>query len=210
MFCSKCGTETPDDSQFCGKCGKALSVTSTSTGATAAVARAPVAAKPKPNIRTPFIVAALLIALFLIVAAFNGRRTSMVSNRNASAVDQLVKQKHTLTIDKPDLTVGSTGYNFFKLEVPDGATSVHLEGNFTASGGTGNDVEVYVLPENDFVNWQNRHQAKTYYNSGKVTVGNFSVNLPSDAGTYYLVLDNRFSLLSKKEVEVKGALTYYQ
>jgi hypothetical protein len=35
--------------------------------------------------------------------------------------------------------------------------------------------------------------------SGKVTVGNFSVNLPSDAATYFLVFDNRFSLLSKKE-----------
>ena len=209
MFCSKCGTETSDDSQFCRKCGKALSVAPTSTGGGgAAVAPAPVAAKPKSKIRAPFIVAAVLIALSLLFA-FNARRTAM-SNWNASAVDQLVKQQHTLTIDKPDLTVGSTSYHFFKLEVPSGATSVHLEGSFTASGGSGNDVEVYVLPETDFVNWQNQHAAKTYYNSGKVTVGNFSVNLPTDAGTYYLVFDNRFSLLSNKEVEVKGALTYYQ
>jgi hypothetical protein len=122
-------------------------------------------------------------------------------NKNAGALDQLVKRQHTTTIDKPDLTVGS--YNYFKLEVPTGATSVHLDGNFTASGGAGNDIEAYVLPESDFVNWQNHHAAKAFYNSGKVTVGNFSVNLPANAGIYYLVFDNRFSLFSKKEVEVK-------
>lgn len=207
MFCSKCGAETSDDSQFCRKCGKPLSVSSTSGGAAAAVAPARIAAKPKSKVRAPFKVAAFLIlmfVLFLIVAL----RSAM--NENASSLDQLVKHQHTTTIDKPDLTVGSTGYNYFKLEVPAGATSVRLDGNFTASGGTGNDVEAYVLPESDFVNWQNRHAARSYYNSGKVTVGNFSINLPADAGTYYLVFDNRFSLFSKKEVEVKGTLTYYQ
>jgi hypothetical protein len=39
---------------------------------------------------------------------------------------------------------------------------------------------------------------------------NFSVNLPADAGMYYLVFDNKLSVLSQNEVEVKGALTYYQ
>lgn len=207
MFCSKCGTETSDDSQFCRKCGKALNG-SMSTGGGAAVAPAPVAAKPKSNVRTPFVIAAILIAVFLLFA-YNAKRTSM-SNRNANAIDQLVKQKHTITIDKPDAEVNANSSYYFKLGVPSGASSVHVEGNFEASGGSGNDVQVLILPEDDFVNWQNHHQAKTYYNSGKVTVGNFSVNLPSDAATYYLVFDNRFSLLSKKEVEVKGALTYYQ
>jgi hypothetical protein len=84
------------------------------------------------------------------------------------------------------------------------------KGNFTASGGTGNDIDVYVLPQDDFVNWQNRHASRSYYNSGKVTVGNLNVNLPSDAGTYYLVFDNRFSLLSEKNVRVNATLSYYQ
>jgi hypothetical protein len=94
--------------------------------------------------------------------------------------------------------------------VPPGATGVQLQGSFTASGGSGNDVEVYVLPETDFVNWQNRHGAKTYYNSGKVTVGNLNLTLPSDAGSYYLVFDNRFSLLSQKSVRLNATFTYYE
>src|SRR4029077_16165555 len=49
VFCAKCGTETPDDSQFCRKCGQALGAVPASGGAVA-VAPAPVpipAAKPK-------------------------------------------------------------------------------------------------------------------------------------------------------------------
>jgi hypothetical protein len=99
-------------------------------------------------------------------------------------VDQIAKQQQTVSIDESDAEVPAKSYHSFKLQVPPGATSVHLQGNLSASGGTGNDVQVYVLPEDDFVNWQNRHASKSYYNSGKVTVGNFSVNLPSDAGTY--------------------------
>jgi hypothetical protein len=91
-----------------------------------------------------------------------------------------------------------------------GAVSAVLQGNFTASGGSGNDIEAYVFSENDFMNWQNRHSAKTYYNSGRVTANNVSVNLPDDAGTYYLVFDNRFSLFSPKVVRVNATLSYYQ
>lgn len=43
MFCPKCGTELADDSQFCGKCGKGVSISFPSGGAAAAVAPAPVA-----------------------------------------------------------------------------------------------------------------------------------------------------------------------
>lgn len=206
MFCSKCGTEVPDDSQFCRKCGKVLSAATVSTGGGAAAAPAPVAAKPK--VRLPFKIAGILVLAFLLFV-FIGIFT-FPYHKNASAIDQLVKQKHTITIDKPDVEVNAISYYYFKLRVPSGATGVHLQGDFSASGGVGNDVQVYMLPEDDFVNWQNRHASKSYYSSGRVTVGSFSVNLPSDEGTYYLVVDNRFSLLSKKEVEVKGALTYYQ
>jgi hypothetical protein len=202
VFCSKCGLETPDDSQFCRKCGQAVGAVSNTSAAVLAPS------KPKaPLVRWPFMALAALLALFIWFAV--GANKS--SNPNGpNPIQQLVKQQRTQTLNNPALAVGANRYSYFKLDVPPGATGVQLQGNFTASGGSGNDVEVYVLPETDFVNWQNRHAAKTYYNSGKVTVGNLNLTLPPDAGSYYLVFDNRFSLLSQKSVRLNATLTYYE
>jgi hypothetical protein len=205
VFCSKCGIETPDDSQFCRKCGQAVGPPATSS----TVATAPVIVKPKQKlVRTPFVIAGLLFVSLLIYGFYASTKSS--GNHAASSVDLLTKQQRTTTISNPALSINALSFNYFKLDVPSGATSVLLHGNFTASGGVGNDVEVLLLPENDFVNWKNGHAAKTYYNSGKVTVGTLNVTLPTDAGTYYLVFNNKFSLLSLKTVRVDAALNYFQ
>lgn len=73
-----------------------------------------------------------------------------------------------------------------------------VNGRFRAEGGSGNDITVYILDEDGFENWKNGHQAPTYYNSGKVTVGTVRTRLRP--GRYYLILDNRDSLVSNKVV----------
>jgi zinc-ribbon domain len=210
VFCSTCGTETSDDSQFCRKCGKGLAVSATSSGAGAAVApaRIPNPPKPKPLVRAPFLIAGALPLLLLIY----GYNASQRANPNPAVnpIDRIVKQQRTVTVKNPALHINALNFAYFKLDVPTGATSVNLHGNFTASGGLTNDVEVFVLSADDFVNWQNRHEAKTLYNSGKVTIGTLNINLPADAGTYYLVFNNRFAILAQKTVLVDAALTYYQ
>jgi hypothetical protein len=216
MFCPKCGSEHPDDSQFCRKCGQGLAVpasggvASAGAGAAVAPARIPeVAPQPaKPLVRAPFVIAGVLLLLLLIY----GYNASQRANPNPAVnpVDRIVKQQRTVTVKNPDLHINALNFAYFKLDVPSGATSVNLHGNFTASGGLTNDVEAFLLSADDFVNWQNRHEAKTFYNSGKVTVGTINVNLPADAGTYYLVFNNRFAILAQKTVLVDAALTYYQ
>jgi zinc-ribbon domain len=47
MFCTKCGTDLPDDSRFCRSCGQTLGSVSTGGGAAAAPARIATPAKPK-------------------------------------------------------------------------------------------------------------------------------------------------------------------
>jgi zinc-ribbon domain len=210
VFCSTCGTETSDDSQFCRKCGKGLAVSATSSGAGAAVApaRIPDPPKPKPLVRAPFLIAGALLLLLLIY----GYNASQRANPNPAVnpIDRIVKQQRTVTVKNPSLSIRPLNFAYFKLDVPAGATSVNIHGNFTASGGLTNDVEVFLLSADDFVNWQNGHAAKTLYNSGKVTVGTLNINLPADAGTYYLVFNNRFAILAQKTVLVDAALTYYQ
>ena len=90
------------------------------------------------------------------------------------------------------------------------AKQVRVQGRFTATGGARNDVEVYVLGKNEFTNWSNGNPTNTFYNSGRATVGDLSVALPDGFGQYYLVFNNKFSLLTPKAVEFDGTMTYYQ
>jgi hypothetical protein len=76
-----------------------------------------------------------------------------------------------------------------------------MKGHFAATGGSRNDIEVFVLTEDEFVNWQNRHTVHTLYNSGQVTQDSINLTLPNDAATYYVVFNNKFSFLSPKAVE---------
>jgi hypothetical protein len=69
---------------------------------------------------------------------------------------------------------------------------------FRARGGSGNDIEVYILDEDGFENWRNGHRVGTYYNSGRLTVGRFDVTLRP--GKYFLVMNNKFSAVSNKVV----------
>src|SRR2546428_64248 len=85
--------------------------------------------------------------------------------------------------------------------------SVIVNGTFTASGGGGNDIEVFVMDQTNYVNWSNGHQANAYYDSGQVTTGTVSAYLPG-GGTYYLVYSNAFSSVSSKNVQTTANLYY--
>jgi len=118
-------------------------------------------------------------------------------------------QLHRVTIGTGVLTVNASNYAYYTLPVPAGAINARLQGHFSATGGSGNDIEVYLLSEDEYTNWQNGHSTAAFYNSGKVTVGDVNAALPNDAGTYYLVFNNRFSLLTPKAVQENMVLTYY-
>jgi hypothetical protein len=93
--------------------------------------------------------------------------------------------------------------------VPAGAYNVNLRGHFSATGGLGNDIEAYLLTEDDLVNWQNGHTVNALYNSGRVTQKTVNVVLPADAGKYCLVFNNKFSFFVPKAVQTDVTLSYY-
>ena len=104
--------------------------------------------------------------------------------------------------------VAARNFKPFKVIVPQGATNAVLEGTFTASGGSGDDIEVTLLDEVQFLNWQNRHKFQPLYESGRITADRMKVTLPPDASTYVVVFSNRFSLLSAKGVVADLKLRY--
>lgn len=216
MFCRFCGTSLPHDSTFCQSCGKSLATNSTSSGTSAAPALAPIQppAPPTANKKQNPIVAGVLVVILVLVviwwAANKQDSASTSAGFRPSTPSAPQPQLHRVTIGSGAITVNAATYAYFTLNVPFSANNVRLQGRFSATGGSGNDIEVFLLSDSQYTNWQNGHSTPTFYNSGKVTVNDMNVTLPNDAGTYYSVFNNKFSLLSPKAVEEHLILTYYQ
>lgn len=105
------------------------------------------------------------------------------------------------------ITVPPGTYTRYSVYVSDAMESPRLRGNFTASGGSGNDIRVYVMDAMNFVNWSNGHSATSLYSSGQTTTGAFNVEL-TEAGTYYVIYDNTFSVISSKRVTTRVDFDY--
>jgi hypothetical protein len=156
----------------------------------------------------PFIAAGVFVLVCLGCFAYT--RQAIPARRYAVDVfDQLTKRPHEMPILNQAVTINQLGYSYVEVNVPAKASSVRLHGSFTASGGNDNTIEAYVFSANDYSNWQKRHDASPYYSSGRVSIGKIDANLPAGAGSYYLVFNNKFSVLNPTTVRAQTALTYY-
>jgi len=146
------------------------------------------------------VICLLLVAVFYLI-----QRPNQTARTSAPPVPQV--RSYTETIDAA-FTIPQLNAKDYKFTVPAGARDVKIGGRFTATGGSGNDVEVSLMNEDQFVNWSNRHPVTPIYASQRVTQGTLDLPLPSDAATYYIVFDNRFSVFSPKAVQDNVALQY--
>lgn len=123
-------------------------------------------------------------------------------------VAQDTPQVVTRPVGESAFTVPARGAKQYQFVVPAGASAVSLEGHFAATGGPRNCIEVWVMNDDQFVNWVNHHPVQAMYNSQKVTQGTVQLSLPSDGGTYHVVFNNEFSVLTPKAVEAGLTLKY--
>jgi hypothetical protein len=210
MFCRFCGYSLPGDSKFCNSCGKALTSAPLPSTTETAAAPAVTPVKPaQPKAKSPARVGSFIIGMLLIAGVlWWAMNKPDAGSSRPSTLRQLVAQPRTDVVSNAEFALSAAQYRYIRFEVPQNASVVRLEGTFSASGGAGNDVEAYVFSNDDFVNWQNRHPVRTFYNSGRVTQGTLDVTLPAIAGTYYLVFNNNFSLLSAKTVQTSIRLHF--
>lgn len=89
-------------------------------------------------------------------------------------------------------------YHFTKFAVdPEKLSNPTVFGHLSASGGTGDDVEILVLTASDLENWKREHDTHPLYSSGRVIQADLNVPI-KEAGTYYLVISNAFSVVTAK------------
>lgn len=107
------------------------------------------------------------------------------------------------------VTIGAGQMRYYRLPLNATQLNPHITGHFLASGGSGNDIEVFIADEEGFGKLMNGRQARIYYGSGKVTSGIIDAVLPTRDGTYYLVFSNRFSVISAKNVTADVNMSYH-
>jgi hypothetical protein len=93
------------------------------------------------------------------------------------------------------------------IVVPAKMEGAKIEGHFRATGGPHNSIEVWVLDDDAFINWQNHHRLNALYNSQRVTQGTVNVPLPHP-GKYHVVFNNAFSVLTPKAIESQFVLEH--
>jgi hypothetical protein len=195
--CPKCKSEQPNDAQFCSQCSEPLTE------------RGKKLAKASPW-AIIFTAAFLAFAGYFVLHVVNLiEKDSANTNKRPTVIAPRVPQPHSVPVVNSATTVNASSYSWYTLTVPPNVSAVTVSGHFTATGGAGNDVEVYILDEDAFANFKNGHPATTYYNSGKVTTASIQASLPVK-DTFYILLDNRFSLITPKAVQMNVTLNYLQ
>jgi hypothetical protein len=191
MTCPKCKSEQPDNSKFCSQCAEPLT-----------------AGTRKRNF-VPLGVAlcGLLIILFMISQQNSNRANTQNQALQLQMAQMNTPKPHFVPITNGAAAVPAGSYSWYTFVVPVGASTVAVNGHFSATGGTGNDIQCYILDEDGLVNFKNGHPATAYFNSGKVTQAKIGAVLITP-GTYYLVMDNRFSLFTPKAVQIEATVSY--
>jgi hypothetical protein len=129
-------------------------------------------------------------------------------NPAALQLRRLVDRSHNQTITPPVFSVKPHGFASYEFTVPSGSVNVAVTGEFTATGSSSSDIEVYVFKDDAFVSWQGGYSPSAYYSSSRVIKGDVNAELPAGAGTYYVVFNNNFSPRTTKSVQSEVTLRY--
>lgn len=211
MYCPKCGTQHPDDANFCLKCGKAFGNPIDSIP----IERNPnldrLESKHRRDEARDSTYKSFIFFLAICLAAFLTYKfienEEAVSNFAEEAISELTAGSQGYTsIITGDFYIEPEEYRYYPFTIPEEWGVVRVTGSFSSSGGGGNDVSVHITDYNGFLNFHNGHALKGWYHSGKVTADSLDVSL--GPGDYYLIFSNVFSLVSAKTVSSSIGIEY--
>lgn len=214
LGCSKCGATLPDEAQFCLNCGKPVALPSKEP---VKIAQPAVEIAPR-HVRNGRILVSVLLVLLL--GAIVWAATS--DTPFAQGIQEIVGWKHDQTILDTPFSVTPHNFRYYKFDLPEGSMNISIVGQFTSTAdkktagakakdgadGDDNEIEVYVLNEAAFAVWQNGYATSSVYESGRVSQGSMTAELPGGAGVYYLIFSNKFSARNAKNINATVLLRY--
>jgi serine/threonine protein kinase len=105
-------------------------------------------------------------------------------------------QEFTETVVDETISVPAGQVTARYFSVPPAAAQPTLEGTFSSTGGVGGNIQIQIVGERG-----------TLYSTSRVTHGRISLALPS-SGNYTVVVDNRGSMMFKRDVTLRLDLQY--
>jgi hypothetical protein len=137
------------------------------------------------------------------------RVAALQKARAESAEAERQRPKALSLVDTPSLSVPASTYSDFAFKL-DGTANCTLQGRVVGLQDGRNDVEIYVLTDDDLLNWKSRAgKARSapldvgLYHSPRQVATTLNVALPKEAGTFHLVISNDFSIVTKKFVRAR-------
>jgi hypothetical protein len=151
------------------------------------------------------LVWAIIIVVIVIVAII-----AVVLYVNSKS--PLIPTAYSIQIVKGTATVKAGTDVYYKFNIPSGASAAGVLGTFTVQGGSGNGVKVYIFDSTNYnIYYHNGQDFASIYLSALVPTHTSSINVSAlSSGTYYLVLDNKFSTISTKTVNIQATATYWK
>ena len=160
----------------------------------------------KKSHRRRYLIIGLAVFVLVIVIVAAVVASGIINNKTGN-LSESVGPKTVPLARGGVLDVKVSDYDYYVFPVPKGASNPVVNGSFSVTSGSGNEINVYLMDEPNWLQWWTGHSDFTMlYNSGQVSTGVLDVDLPSN-GTYYLVFDNQFST-SAKTISTNISLEY--
>jgi hypothetical protein len=143
--------------------------------------------------------------LFLIAAVW----TTISRNPYAQGLRGIFGRTPDQVILDRAFSVSAHGFRFYKFSLPEGPSNMAVAGQFrVASDAAENTIEVLVLSEEELAKWQAGSVAHSICETGRSSEASVQCDLPSGAGSYFIVFSNKLSTVAPKKITARLVLRH--
>lgn len=116
-------------------------------------------------------------------------------------------EDRTISVFNGQVSIDAGTYQSYRFTVSSSMKNAILNGEYITTEGGNKDVNVLLMNDLNYINWQNGNASNALYFKERITTDRFSLNI-SQPGTYYFILSNTFSIITDKRVDGTVTLDY--